>query len=470
MKHLRNIFGVVTVMLISFVPLKVQAEDVVVLPLVIREMKITGEEFVVLQATQDIADLSQYWIGYTGSDTANPGAIVPSQQLPVRGIMAGEALLLTSDGGATCDAVLTTKLSVALADTKGTFVVRHLTSNGLSSTFTTVDSVNWAKPSATATTAAQLDLRKETASLAYAVWYHDPSLTKPWRVGSLAGCTLTLAPLATGTTSETVEWDQTAIEPPAVIENVSEVEVAPDIKSIPSENTGLAPPLITELLPNPMGTGTDGTDEYIELYNANDASFYLSGFTLQTGLVTKHTYIFPAGVVMPAKSFGVFYSSETSLSMSNTSGQATLLDRSGAVVAQSDPYDSAPDGQSWALANGTWYWTTKPTAAATNVIAQPIEKPATVTKTLTVKVPATPSTPQVKAATTKTLQPKVKTVSSKPAAKTATAVPVRQATPIPGPAPIHPGVLALVVACAVGYGAYAYRKDMANAFHKLHRH
>lgn len=463
MKYLSTILRVGAVILLSLVPLTAQAETISVPPLVIREIKITGEELVVLQATADITDLSEYWVGYTGSDTATPGAIVPSQQLPARSLAAGQALLMTSDGGSTCDAVLVTKLSVSLADTKGTFVVRRLQSSGLSSTFTTVDSVNWAKPGVTGTTTAALDLRKETASMTYALWYHDLSLANPWRVGNLVGCTLTLAPLSSTVPAETVEWVQTAVEPPAIIENINEVETTPDETTIPGDNAGLAPPLITELLPNPAGTGTDSTGEYIELYNANDAPFYLSGFTLQTGLATKHSYLFPSGVTIAPKSFRAFYASQTGLSMSNTSGQAAVLDGSGAVAAQSDPYDSAPDGQAWALAKGAWYWTTKPTEAATNIIAQPISLPASAIK----KVVKTSAAAKVKSATT-TAKKATKTASAK--AKDTATTPAKQVSALPKPTAVHPGVLALVAACAVGYGAYVYRKDLANAFAKLRRH
>jgi hypothetical protein len=263
--------------------------------------------------------------------------------------------------------------------------------------------------------------------------------------------------------TETVEWTQAAVEPPAIIENINEVETTSDENAIPGDNAGLSPPLITELLPNPAGTGTDSTDEYIELYNANDAPFYLSGFTLQTGLATKHSYLFPSGVMIAPKSFRAFYASQTGLSMSNTSGQAALLDGSGAVVAQSDPYDSAPDGQAWALANGTWYWTTKPTQAATNVIAQPIALPASAIK----KVVKTGAAAKVKSATT-TAKKASKTTTTK--AKDTATTPAKQVSALPKPTAVHPGVLALVATCAVGYGAYVYRKDLANAFAKLRRH
>ena len=446
------------VVLLCFAPVTARAEDataVVAPKIVIREAKITGEEFIVLQATEHIPQLSDYWIGYAGSDTIEPGAIVPTQQLPQYELQAGQAILLTSDGAEVCDAVLTTKLSVSLGDSKGTLALRVLQNSGLTSTFTTIDSVNWTKPSASGTTTSQLDIRKE-AGMNYAVWYHDPTFQQPWRVGNLAACVLTLGSLTASTVDPpaTVEWTRIATEPPAIIEaSVNESNV--DVEASSNLNLGLAPPLITELLPNPTGTGNDATDEFIELYNSNDVPFTLAGFTLQTGLSTTHSWLIPAGVTVPAKSYKVFYANESGLSMSNTSGQATLFDTAGTQVAQSDPYDSAPDGQAWALANGTWYWTTKPTPAMTNDIAAPIVKAATAAKKVTTNTTA------VKSATTKT---PTKVASS--TTKTSSTVAPEQATSTA----LHPLVLATVALVAIGYGVYEYRHDLANAFYKLRRH
>ena len=446
------------VVLLCLAPVTAAAEattDIAIPKLVIREAKITGEEFVVLQATEYIPLLSDYWIGYAGSDSIDSGAVVPTQQLPQHELQAGQAVLLTSDGGEVCDAVLTTKLSMSLGDSKGTLVLRALQNSGLTSTFTTIDSVNWAKPSTTGTTTSQLDIRKE-AGINYAVWYHDPTFRQPWRVGNLAACVLTLDSLTSAAIDSpvTVEWTHVAIEPPAVIEaGVDEVENAAEVD--PNVNVGLAPPLITELLPNPTGTGNDATDEFIELYNSNDAPFTLSGFTLQTGLSTTHAWIIPSGVTIPAHSFKVFYANESGLSMSNTSGQATLFDTMGTQVAQSDPYDSAPDGQAWALANGAWYWTTKPTAGLANDIAAPIVKAATAAKKVTASKTA------VKSATTKTPTKAVTT-----ATKASSTVTPEQATSTA----LHPLMLATVALAAIGYGVYEYRHDLANAFYKLRRH
>lgn len=467
MKLLRIIVGIAIIVCMGSAPLVVGAAPTPVPELLIREIKITGDEMIVLQATANITDLSEYWVGYISNDAISPGSIVPTQQLPARSLLAGQAILLTSDGGFTCDAVYTTKLSMTLADTKGTFAIRHWQNSGQTSTVTTVDSVNWAKPSASGATTALIDLRKETTGLTTPVWYHDPSFVKPWRVGSLAACTLNLVSSAPGDQAENIEWVRLAVEPPAIIETVNEGPSTVDNGGSSSSNAGLAPPLVTELVPNPSGTGTDATDEFIELYNSNETAFDLSGFTLQTGLVTKHSYVFPSGVVIDAKSLRAFYSRQTGLSMSNTSGQAALLDRNGAVIAQSDPYDSAPDGQAWALASGNWYWTTKPTPGTTNIIAQPIALSAAALKKLTKASSSSTlssGSGKVKAASNKQTSDKKKAVSTKQMKSSNEPTPTSQTTKI------HPTILAAVAVAAVGYGAYVYRKDLANAVHKLRRH
>ena len=457
MKGRSLLWRVGLVLLLCCAPVTAHAEEISAArpQLLIREAKITGDEFVVLQATDHIPELSEYWIGYVGSDTAEPGTIVPVQQLPHYELQAGQAVLLTSDGAEVCDAVLTTKLTASLGDSKGTLVVRQLQNSGITSTFTTIDSVNWAKPSASSETQAQLDIRKE-AGMTYAVWYHDPTYVQPWRVGNLAACTLTLGLESTRAVDPpaTIEWTQAAIEPPAIIEASATDESTTTAQSSANQNLGLAPPLITELLPNPMGTGTDATDEFIELYNSNDAVFTLSGFTLQTGLSTTHSWLIPTGVTIPAKGYKVLYATDSKLSMSNTSGQVTLFDTAGTKVAQSDPYDSAPDGQAWALANGAWYWTTKPTPGGTNDIAAPIVKAATASKKVTTTATA------VKGTTTKT-PTKATTVASKTTASGAQ----NQATSVA----LHPLVLASVALAAIGYGVYEYRHDLANAFSKFRR-
>ncbi|MEJ0072577.1 MAG: lamin tail domain-containing protein [Candidatus Saccharibacteria bacterium] len=220
---------------------------------------------------------------------------------------------------------------------------------------------------------------------------------------------------------------------------------------LPVADVGLSAPQITELLPNPDGTGNDDTDEFIELYNPNTAEFHLVGFTLQTGSTTKHNYTFPDGTVLEPQSFTAFYSSDTGLSLSNTSGQADLLDPFGNLLGQTDAYGTAKDGQAWALASGVWYWTSQPTPNAANVVSQ-----AAATAKSSKSTTAGKSSSGVKGAST----------SSNSASSSGSS----SASDTTAPAPIHPFILVAVGVLAVGYGVYEYRHDLANIIHRFRRH
>ena len=376
--------------------------------------------------------------------------------------------MLTSDGGATCDAVWITKLSATLGDTRGVLMLRKLEDQGAVSTFTTVDSVNWAKPSASGTTTARLDLRKELGTMSYPVWYQDFAHGTNWRVGDMLGCTLTLAGNASQPV-ETISWEVEAEEPPAIIESLADEDLPEGETDIVLANTGLAPPQITELLPNPAGTGTDSTEEYIELYNSNDAPFSLGKFSLQTGMTTKRSFVFPAGAVLPAKSFRAFYASETGLSMSNTGSQVVLLDPTGAEVGASEVYGTAKDGMGWALAKGTWYWTNRLTPNDTNVIVQ-VAPSVLAAKTTVSKAVATlasaKTTTAKKAAKAKTTKAAKKTAAAKTTAgKGYTSSSIASAAT--KPTSIHWGILAVVALAALGYGLYGYRHDIANKYYDV---
>jgi hypothetical protein len=213
-------------------------------------------------------------------------------------------------------------------------------------------------------------------------------------------------------------------------------------------------PTITELLPNPAGTGNDTTDEFIELYNPNSVPFDLTGFGLQVGITSVHSYMFTAGTTtLPPQSFTAFYSSTTGLSLSNSGGQAKLIDPFGNSIAATAVYGTAKDGQSWALANGKWYWTTKLTPGAANVINQP---PAAGKKSSA----ASKSTKT----TAKSKTAKIKKVKTKPVTASHNSADTVSTTPI------HLWTLALVAGLALLYGAYEYRADLANRIYQLRRY
>ncbi|HKR82490.1 MAG TPA: lamin tail domain-containing protein [Candidatus Saccharimonadales bacterium] len=227
----------------------------------------------------------------------------------------------------------------------------------------------------------------------------------------------------------------------------------------PSTDIGLVTPQITELLPNPAAPQTDARDEFIELYNSNDTMFDLSGFALQVGLTTKHKYVFPPGTTLLPKSFTSFSSAATGLTMSNSGGQAALLDPFGDTLNQTDPYGNAKEGQVWALAGSTWYWSTTATPNAANIItaASPSKKAVAVTAAATKKSAAAKT---VAAAKPKTTKAKAKAKSETPKTPTGKGS-------FASLSPLHPGVLAVVGMFAILYGLYEYRQDMANKFYQL---
>lgn len=426
--------------------------DSTVPTLAVREVKIKGDDFMVLQASVTL-ELSQYWLGYSSDTAAN---IVPEYQLASGVLRQGESVVLVGDSAVpTCDAVLAMDMPTALAETKGVVALwkQVRSADGRSMTFTYVDGFSW-----TNTKTGTADIVRPTTvedGLTTPTWFRQlEGEASVWQVGDLVeddelGCVLrSKAHEVLGVYA----WS-TDTNPPAVVED-TEADTSADV----SDNVGLLVPQITELLPNPAGTGTDATDEFVELYNPNGTMFDLSGYELQTGLATKHSYIFPEGTVLGALSFTAFTSEQTGLSMSNTSGQATLLDPSGMVIAESDPYGTAADGKAWAIADNTWYWTNTPTVGASNIIASTPIAAAVATTKKTVKA--------AKATTKKATTAKASTAKKKATKTTmATAKVASDATkPVRN---IHPLVLALVAMAALGYGLYEYRNDLANSIHKF---
>jgi hypothetical protein len=215
------------------------------------------------------------------------------------------------------------------------------------------------------------------------------------------------------------------------------------LSSIPSDDRGLAAPQISEVLPNPAPPQTDANDEFIELFNSNGKAFDLSGFILQVGTTTIHKYTFPDGTSIEPHQFSAFYSSDTSLSLSNSDGQVKLLDPGGNVLGQTDEYTSAKDGYAWVSADGLWQWTTTPTPGASNTISPPASK-------------SSKSSSAKSGKSKKTLAAAASTSGSGPSGT-------------PSATKMHPLVLAGVGSAALIYAIYEYRHDLANFVYKLRR-
>lgn len=106
------------------------------------QIKITGDEFIVLQnnAPTEIADLSQYSLkSFNNVNRVAAGVNSAVQQLPATILGAGQRLILSTNTRNTCGASIAGKLSLSLVDGGG-FLEILQTVNGVS---TAIDSVSW---------------------------------------------------------------------------------------------------------------------------------------------------------------------------------------------------------------------------------------------------------------------------------------------------------------------------------------
>src|SRR5947209_2406260 len=81
------------------------------------EIKITGDEFIVLQNNSgtDIADLSSYWLqDFNNTNPLAAGVNNSSQQLPQVSLVNGQTLLLSAAAMPTCCAAVAGKLNISL--------------------------------------------------------------------------------------------------------------------------------------------------------------------------------------------------------------------------------------------------------------------------------------------------------------------------------------------------------------------
>lgn len=445
--------GLLLALLLVVAPIAVVRAATLAPVLKIREINITGDEFVVLQnAGITPVSLAEYWLGYNSDDTAS--FVMPTKQLPMTTLAAGQSILLNNGSTTTCDASIVDELGISsLNNTKGTLVLRHLQNDGDNSTFTTVDAVSWGK-----LVTDSINIADETQLPADAtkVWYKDSGeTTTGWRVGNLANCSLTLLPLTTddaGQPPKVITWQTNASSPPSIY--VGTASVAPaNTPHIPATDKGLKAPQLSEILPNPAAPQTDDEDEFIELYNPNATTFDLSGFILQTASTsssTAHSYHLPVGTTIAPGSFRAFRSSQTNLSLSNSGGQVWLVDPLGTTLDSSAPYGTAKDDQAWVDASGKWQWTLQATPGSTNKVASPLAgNSSSTTATINGK--------------------KVTAVANGNAATSGQALGANTVAGTDQPLSIHPFTLAIIILAALLYGAYEYRYDLALRYRQFRR-
>lgn len=127
--------------------------------------------------------------------------------------------------------------------------------------------------------------------------------------------------------------------------------------------------IITEIMPNPAGT--DKGNEFIELYNPLDTSVHLHGCILKTTYSTKQ-YQFPEGEILFPGEYRAFYDSVTGLTLPNSAGGEVLL--IGTVSDFLIQYPAAmKDNHSWAYIEGSWSITNQATPDEKNVLSKEIK-------------------------------------------------------------------------------------------------
>ncbi len=421
------------------------------------EIKMTGSEFVMLQNNtgSTITNLSEYLVyGFNNVNPLAPGVNISIQQLPLGSLLSGQTVLL-SDGGATCGAAITDGLSISLTDSTGYLQVVKSSFVGGVLTQTSGDAVSWSSgPNSTPGMIATVPSNTLAPRNAY-YRYQNPAPTPPflWQKAdqdTANSCQLNVTGTDPGSgPSNPGNQLLPGLPPPATIISFVPGRGGGSGGNGSANNFGLRAPVLNELLPNPAKPQSDADDEYIEIYNPNSRSFDLYGYKLQTQSASsssKRIYTFPNGTKIAAKSFAAYPSSNISVSLANTGGQVWLLDPNEGIISKSEAYGEAEDGQAWALAEGKWYWTNKPTPNTANEINGAGGSGGTRTSGNGVGT--------VEGSSTNGALP------SNGAASAANAQ----------TASLHPAVLAIVGALALLYGLYEYRHDLGNQIHKLKRH
>src|SRR3989344_1230521 len=370
----------------------------------ISQIKINGDEFLVLKNNTDQSiQLSDYWLQYFNeASLAVTGVSNSSAQLPVATLPARREIMINAGLAPLCGQVLATKLSIGLKDSAGLLQVVAIEQDGQIVGYRPQDQVSWSN----AKTGNNADIKLASSPDSKQMWFRA-SAQGAWQSGLVdynsacqgGGSSGSGGQPSTGTLGDT---------------------------------TG-APPQFSDLFPNPPPPQTDANDEFIELYNPNDKPFDLSGFILRSGVATTHDYKFPDGTTMEAKAFESFYISQTRITLSNSEGQASLLDPNGNRLTASDVYSNAKDGQSWILAGGKWQWSLKPSPNSVNIVATPVVKGSTKSSSAS------------------------KTTAATKAIESGRGVAVAGKSSI-----IHPLILAVVAAGALLYAEYENRNDLEN--------
>jgi len=123
--------------------------------------------------------------------------------------------------------------------------------------------------------------------------------------------------------------------------------------------------LITELLPSV--DGSDEGNEFIEIYNPSDFEINLADYKLRVVSSSAKFYNFPTGIVIGAHQYLAFFNSQINFTLVNTTGSVEIWSLDDQLIDNMATYNDPAEDVSWALIDGVWQYTNRPTFGLANL-------------------------------------------------------------------------------------------------------
>lgn len=151
-------------------------------------------------------------------------------------------------------------------------------------------------------------------------------------------------------------------------DNLTGIQAAIPFNMIRGDNNtcvwDIVPIIITEILPNAVGSDTD--NEFIEIHNPTEHTVDLGLYSIKSGVNSDKTYSFPAGSTIAPGEYRAFTDTSMKFTLLNTSSRVVLTAVDGTILGDTGVYYSPSEGESWALIGNTWQYTNQPTPGAAN--------------------------------------------------------------------------------------------------------
>jgi hypothetical protein len=132
---------------------------------------------------------------------------------------------------------------------------------------------------------------------------------------------------------------------------------------------------LNEILPNPSGSET--TDEYIEIYNNSGADINLINWYIKDASGTSYEIDQAdfASTIISSHGFFTIYRDVSSIALNNSGDEVELYQPNDNLLDSVEYSESAPEDSSYSYKNSNWQWSTTMTPSATNIITSPNENP-----------------------------------------------------------------------------------------------